>query len=163
MRAVYCSCGVCLEASDNQKLFRRYRHHVDETHTGSCITEEQIHTVITANAYEDNTTAHRNRTNKDIHSPEICTTCRHSQQRQRGYTMQLMDGYWYMLPDGFPVIARRVRYSEVWHLVGANDYPLYVVKHGEFHYFTTQSSYDTDVQTLCDLTLEDLVPLQHDK
>jgi hypothetical protein len=77
--------------------------------------------------------------------------------------MQLMDGYWYMLPDGFPVIARRVRYSEVWHLVGANDCPLYVVKHGEFHYFTAHSSSVTNDPAPCDLTLEDLVPLQQDK
>jgi hypothetical protein len=52
MRVVYCSCGERLEATDNQKLFRRYRHHVDVTHIGSCLADEQIHAVITANSYD---------------------------------------------------------------------------------------------------------------
>jgi hypothetical protein len=52
MLRVYCSCGIRLEAATKKLLFRRYRRHVDETHVGSCLTDEQIQAVITANSFE---------------------------------------------------------------------------------------------------------------
>jgi hypothetical protein len=41
-----------LGAIDTTALFHRYRRHLDESHRGCCLTDEQIQAVIAANSFE---------------------------------------------------------------------------------------------------------------
>ena len=52
MCIVCCSCGMSLEVTDTSGLVHRYRHHLDESHRGCCLTDEQIQAVIAANSFE---------------------------------------------------------------------------------------------------------------
>jgi hypothetical protein len=71
----------------------------------------------------------------------------------------LVDGYWYQLPDGFLVRARRVGYSNSWRLEAADGTAIYKVTAGQFRQIIYSHRKATYVETLCDLTLEDLQPL----
>jgi hypothetical protein len=53
MRTVFCSCGVRLNAPDDEALFDVYRKHVDEAHSESHITDETIRGVIAGSAHDD--------------------------------------------------------------------------------------------------------------
>ena len=52
MRTVFCACGHRLSAVDDDRLFQRYRNHVDEAHPDDRITDEQIRAVIAACAHD---------------------------------------------------------------------------------------------------------------
>lgn len=52
MRVIDCDCGATLQAANDDDLFRETRRHVDEQHADMEMSDDQVRSLVSENAYD---------------------------------------------------------------------------------------------------------------